>query len=87
VNEAARLCDVAKTLPERVAASGAALERGGRDEAERWTVTGTQRLRGRRADTEIAVPVPGPGPDDDLDGAGSDAHDVSDSARSGVTRR
>ncbi|NMO93597.1 adenylate/guanylate cyclase domain-containing protein [Actinomycetospora sp. TBRC 11914] len=79
VNEAARLCDLAKTSPERVVASGAALARARDAEAERWRVTGTQRLRGRRADTEIVVPV---GRDD-----GPDAAEVSGTARSGITRR
>jgi adenylate cyclase len=56
VNEAARLCELAKGLPGRVAVSGAALERAARVEAQRWTVIGTRRLRGREADTELAVP-------------------------------
>jgi adenylate cyclase len=56
VNEASRLCDLAKTAPERVTASGAALCRATEAEAGHWTVVGTQRLRGRKADTEIAVP-------------------------------
>jgi adenylate cyclase len=78
VNEAARLCDVAKTTRERVAASGAALARADRAEADRWTVTGTRRLRGREADTEIGVPA--------VRDARRDPADAPETARSGVTR-
>jgi adenylate cyclase len=78
VNEAARLCDVAKTIPGRVAASGAALDRAADDERGRWTVTGSRRLRGREADTEIAVPT--------ARHARADAADEPETARSGVTR-
>ncbi|MCD2193824.1 adenylate/guanylate cyclase domain-containing protein [Actinomycetospora endophytica] len=56
VNEASRLCDLAKARPELVAASGAALGRAAESEVGEWTVVGTERLRGREADTEIAVP-------------------------------
>ncbi|WP_018332962.1 adenylate/guanylate cyclase domain-containing protein [Actinomycetospora chiangmaiensis] len=66
VNEAARLCDLAKRSRRwgesgdaawrGVAASGAALERADRDEARRWLVIGAERLRGRTADTRVAVP-------------------------------
>ncbi len=82
VNEAARHCDVAKVIPEGVAASGAALARADAVEAGRWTVTGSRRLRGREADTEIGVPtargVRGVDRTDVVDGA--------ERARSGVTR-
>jgi adenylate cyclase len=57
VNEAARLCDVAKETEGGVAASGAALSRASADEAARWTTTGSRQLRGRTAETEVAVPV------------------------------
>jgi adenylate cyclase len=56
VNEAARLCDVAKENGSGVAASGAALSRASADEAERWTSTGSRHLRGRTAETEVLVP-------------------------------
>jgi adenylate cyclase len=56
VNEAARLCEVAKETEAGVAASGAALSRASSTESERWTSTGSRRLRGRTADTEVAVP-------------------------------
>jgi adenylate cyclase len=57
VNEAARLCDVAKETEGGVAASGAALSRASADEAARWTTSGSRRLRGRTAETEVAVPA------------------------------
>jgi adenylate cyclase len=57
VNEAARLCDVAKETEDGVAASGAALSRASSDEAARWTTTGSRHLRGRTSETEVAVPV------------------------------
>jgi adenylate cyclase len=57
VNEAARLCEVAKETEAGVAASGAALSRASSDEAARWTTTGSRQLRGRTAETEVAVPV------------------------------
>ena len=88
VNEASRLCDLAKGLPGWVAVSGAALDRAARAEAQRWTVIGTRRLRGREADTELAVPAD--------HGAGAaaavrevdtaDTADGRERARSGVTR-
>ncbi|WP_433801345.1 adenylate/guanylate cyclase domain-containing protein [Actinomycetospora sp. CA-084318] len=66
VNEAARLCDLAKRSRRwgeggdaawrGVAASGAALERAGAAEARRWLVIGAERLRGRTSDTRVAVP-------------------------------
>jgi adenylate cyclase len=77
VNEAARLCDVAKATPERVAASGAALGLATGTEAGHWTVVGTQRLRGREADTEIAVP---------RTRVGDAASITAETARSEVTR-
>jgi adenylate cyclase len=66
VNEASRLCDLAKRSRRwgesgdaawrGVVASGAALARAGDDEARRWLVIGAERLRGRTADTDVAVP-------------------------------
>jgi adenylate cyclase len=88
VNEAARLCDLAKGLPGRVAVSGAALQRAAGGEAQRWTVIGTRRLRGREADTELAVPaVHGARAAEVVDEADTaDTVDGSGRARSGVTR-
>jgi adenylate cyclase len=56
VNEAARLCDLAKERSETVVASDAALTRAGPDEAEEWAVTERTVLRGRLEATGIAAP-------------------------------
>jgi adenylate cyclase len=55
VNEAARLTEVAKGCGG-VVASGAALTRARRSEAQRWHVVDSKVLRGRDNSTEIAVP-------------------------------
>jgi adenylate cyclase len=57
VNEAARLCDLAKTRSDSLLASEAIVARAGRGERARWTVGEPERLRGRRAATRVAVPV------------------------------
>jgi adenylate cyclase len=56
VNEAARLCDVAKERSVPVVASDAALARATEDEAEAWSVTERTVLRGRLEATGIASP-------------------------------
>ncbi|WP_307786956.1 adenylate/guanylate cyclase domain-containing protein [Mycolicibacterium mengxianglii] len=56
VNEAARLADRAKSLPGRVACSGAALARA-EDEERHWRTETSEVLRGRADATEISVPV------------------------------
>ena len=58
VNEAARLCELAKTSPGRVLASGAAVQRAQASEAENWVARGAATLRGRREPTELAQPRP-----------------------------
>ena len=55
VNEAARLCELAKTRPERVLASDAALERAGEAERARWSLGEAVELRGRGASTRLAT--------------------------------
>lgn len=55
VNEAARLCELAKSVPSRLVASEAALNAAG-DEARFWTTGDTVTLRGRDAPTTLAVP-------------------------------
>ena len=55
VNEAARLCELAKKRPERVLASDAALERAGHEEQARWSLGETVELRGRAAPTRLAT--------------------------------
>ena len=59
VNEAARLCELAKERPERVVASDAALQRADPREAARWALGEATLLRGRREPTRIAT-VGGP---------------------------
>ena len=56
VNEAARLCPLAKERPERVLASDAALRRASREEAEVWEVGERTVLRGRLEATGLALP-------------------------------
>ncbi len=57
VNEAARLAELAKQRPERVLASSAALDRAGTPEAEAWSDTESEILRGRLAPTQLAHPI------------------------------
>jgi adenylate cyclase len=59
VNEAARLCDLAKHSPERVMASDAALQRADPRESARWSLGEATVLRGRAEPTRIAT-VAGP---------------------------
>jgi adenylate cyclase len=58
VNEAHRLCDLAKRRPERLLASHAVLRRAGADEAALWEVRDSIVLRGRGESTQVAVPRP-----------------------------
>jgi adenylate cyclase len=55
VNEAARLTEAAKTVPERVLASGGTVRRAG-PEGSGWRAIGTLTLRGRTLPTEAFVP-------------------------------
>ncbi|MBI4898204.1 MAG: adenylate/guanylate cyclase domain-containing protein [Actinobacteria bacterium] len=57
VNEAARLTELAKKLPERLLASGAAVDRSAPGEAARWTLGEEVLLRGRDRPTVTATPV------------------------------
>jgi adenylate cyclase len=57
VNEAARLCELAKQRPERVLASDAVLQRASASEASRWTLGETVALRGRDSETRVATPA------------------------------
>ena len=59
VNEAARLCELAKRRPERLLASAAALERADPGERARWARGEEVTLRGRSAPTQLSVPQPG----------------------------
>jgi adenylate cyclase len=58
VNEAARLCELAKQRPERLLASHAVLRRAGAHEAGLWEVRDSIMLRGRDEPTQVAVPRP-----------------------------
>jgi adenylate cyclase len=59
VNEAARLCELAKKRPERVLASDAALERACEREQEMWSLGEQVELRGRAAPTRLATVTSG----------------------------
>ena len=63
INEAARLCELAKRRPGQVLASGATLARASADEATRWRLGDETVLRGRPQPTRLATPAtepPGP---------------------------
>ena len=57
VNEAARLCELAKRRPERVVASEAILHRCRDGEADRWRGCEEVVLRGRTKPTQVCVPA------------------------------
>ena len=58
VNEAARLGEIAKTLPERVAASSDVIAAATEDETRLWSAAQTVRLRGRDRDTQMWTAPP-----------------------------
>jgi adenylate cyclase len=57
VNEAARLCELAKRRPERVVASEAALARAAGAECDSWSLGDAVTLRGRDEPTRLASPT------------------------------
>lgn len=57
VNEAARLSELAKTIPGYLVASQRALNAAGGAEHERWALIDTVTLRGRTEPTVLAVPI------------------------------
>jgi hypothetical protein len=57
VNEAARLCELAKEADGRVLASACALERAAEQEARRWREDEEVTLRGRSEATRLAIPA------------------------------
>jgi adenylate cyclase len=59
VNEAARLCELAKSTPQRLLASAAAVERAGEDERRHWDLGDEVALRGLDQPTRVAVPKTG----------------------------
>ena len=56
VNEAARLTELAKSVPGRVAANAALLERASEAEADQWEAGETVSLRGLPERTRVATP-------------------------------
>jgi adenylate cyclase len=56
VNEAARLCDLAKERPEHLLASDAAVARASEAERDRWSHGERTVLRGRLEATILASP-------------------------------
>lgn len=57
INEAARLCELAKKHPDRVLASAAAVALATPTEATRWQLGSEATLRGRDAPTRLASPA------------------------------
>ncbi|MDQ3935950.1 MAG: HAMP domain-containing protein [Actinomycetota bacterium] len=57
VNEASRLCELAKSYDSRVLASERAVKAAGEDEAEHWRLGDEVELRGRPEPTRLAEPV------------------------------
>jgi len=57
VNEAARLCDLAKSHPSRLLASAETLDGVNEKERARWTLGETVTLRGHDQPTRLASPV------------------------------
>ena len=57
VNEAARLCELAKECDGRVLATAAAVNAAGDDEREHWQLVDEVVLRGREQSTQLAMPV------------------------------
>lgn len=56
VNEAARLADIAKTMPGCIACSGAAFDRADAAERDQWDGATSVTLRGRSEPTQVYVP-------------------------------
>lgn len=57
VNEAARLCELAKKIDGHLVASSDAVTKATEDERERWTLGETVTLRGYSEPTRLATPV------------------------------
>ena len=57
INEAARLCELAKQRPGRVLASEAAIQRAGAREPRHWSLGESVTLRGRAEPTRLATPT------------------------------
>ncbi|MDP9165875.1 MAG: adenylate/guanylate cyclase domain-containing protein [Actinomycetota bacterium] len=57
VNEAARLCELSKTIDGHIVASSATVACAGESEAAQWTLGETVTLRGHDEPTRLAVPA------------------------------
>ncbi|MDP7723422.1 adenylate/guanylate cyclase domain-containing protein [Mycobacterium sp. TY814] len=57
VNEAARLCELAKSRPGKLLTTEQTLEGAGEEEAQRWTLGKSVKLRGHDQRTKLASPV------------------------------
>jgi len=57
VNEAARLCELAKSRPGRLLATADAIQGASENERVRWTLGETVTLRGHEQPTRLATPV------------------------------
>ncbi len=57
VNEAARLCELAKTAPGRLLASDATVMAAANGEGKQWTLDAEVELRGRGRRTRLAIPA------------------------------
>jgi adenylate cyclase len=57
VNEAARLCELAKSYPGRLLATAEVLQRASENERARWSLGETVTLRGHDQTTRLASPV------------------------------
>jgi adenylate cyclase len=57
VNEAARLCELAKSYPSRLLATAEAVERASEKERERWHLGESVTLRGHERPTRLALPA------------------------------
>ena len=57
VNEASRLCELAKHRPGRTLASATTVDQAGEAEASHWQIDGEVRLRGRAEPTRLAFPA------------------------------
>lgn len=57
VNEAARLCELSKSVDGHLVASSGTVDRAGQSESAHWTLGETVTLRGHDDPTRLAVPV------------------------------
>jgi adenylate cyclase len=57
VNEAARLCELAKSHPSRLLATAGAVQGASEEESARWSLGETVTLRGHDQPTRLASPA------------------------------